>query len=417
MNTKTHPGPLPHLELIPLKPGVSATHATQVEVLLRVHTPDLEAKPDRPLMNLALVLDRSGSMGGQKLTYAKEAALYAVHSLLPEDRVAVVAYDDQVQVLVPSTLAAERSVIAARIRGLRPGGSTALHAGWLEGATQVAAFQEPGRINRVILLSDGLANVGETDPTVIASQVRGLAQRGVSTSTLGVGLDYNEDLMTAMADAGEGNYHFIESPADLPRIFTQELAGLAGTLGTQVRLHLTPAAGGRARLLNDLMQDPSGAYVLPNLVAGVSLDFLLALEAPPAVEVPLKLLITWETPSGGRGQLEATLRLPVLPEAELERLPTHPEVAAMLARLEATRARQQAMEAMSRGDFATARGEISRVAPLLAAYGPALSDEAEELQEILRDLETLPARTRKLLSSQVYRNRKGDKKPRDKGQP
>lgn len=147
------PGPLPRVELLPLRPGVSATRPLPVEVLLRVHTPDLEVRPDRPPLNLALVLDRSGSMSGHKLDYAKEAAVYAVNNLLAEDRVAVVTYDHAVQVLVPSTPATERMAIAERIRGIRPGGSTALHAGWLEGATQVATFQEAGRLNRVVLLS------------------------------------------------------------------------------------------------------------------------------------------------------------------------------------------------------------------------------------------------------------------------
>ena len=398
------PGPLPRVELIPLRPGVSATRPLPVEVLLRVHTPDLEVRPDRPLLNLALVLDRSGSMSGHKLDYAKEAAAYAVNNLLAEDRVAVVTYDDAVQVLVPSTPAKERAAIAERIRGIRPGGSTALHAGWLEGATQVAAFQEAGRLNRVVLLSDGLANQGETNPTVIAEQVRELARRGVSTSTLGVGLDYNEDLMAAMADAGEGNYYFIESPADLPRIFVQELSGLARTLGTRVRLRLTPAPGGAARLLNDLEQDPSGAYVLPNLVAGTTLELLLRLEA-----ASLRLELGWEAPGGQTGSLEASLHLPALKDAELEGLPTHPEVAAMAAKLEATRARQQAMEALFRGDLEQAREFIQRAAPRVAEYGASLAEEAKELEEILQQIEHWPERTRKTLSSQVFRNRKGGK--------
>lgn len=413
MNTEPDPVPgrLPRVELIPLKPGVSATRPTHVEVLLRVYTPDPEARPDRPLLNLALVLDRSGSMSGRKLDYAKEAAIYAVHNLLPEDRVAVVTYDDTVQVLVPSTPAGERAALAERIRGIHAGGSTALHTGWLEGATQVAAFQETGRLNRVVLLSDGLANEGETNPAVIAGQVRGLARRGVSTSTLGVGLDYNEDLMAAMADAGEGNYYFIESPADLPRIFAQELSGLAGTLGTRVRLRLAPAAGGTARLLNDLEQDPSGAYVLPNLVAGIALELLLRLEAPAGRGAALRLGLEWEAPGGGTGRLEASLHLPALEDAELERLPAHPEVAATAAKLEATRARQRAMEALARGDLEDARASILHAAPVVAEYGPALAAEADELEDVLRQIEQSPARARKTLSSQVYRNRKGGKGP------
>lgn len=226
----------------------------------------------------------------------------------------------------------------------------------------------------------------------------------MSTSTLGVGLGYNEDLMAAMADAGEGNYYFIESPADLPRIFAQELSGLAQTLGTRVRLRLRPAPGGAARLLNDLEQDPSGAYVLPSLVAGTTLELLLQLEA-----ASLRLELGWEAPSGETGSLEAALHLPALEDAELEGLPTRPEVAAMAAKLEATRARQQAMEALFRGDLEQARELIQRAAPRVAEYGASLAEEAKELEEILQQIEHSPERTRKTLSSQVFRNRKGGK--------
>ncbi len=410
MHPDSSPNARPHLELIPLKPGVSAARPTRLQVLLRIHTPAPQTRPERPLLNLALVLDRSGSMEGSKLSYTREAAIYAVHNLLPEDRVAVVIYDDAVEVLVPSTPVRDRrTAIADPIRTIRSGGRTALHAGWLEGATQVAAYQETGRLNRVVLLSDGLANQGETNPTVIARQVRELARRGVSTSTLGVGLDYNEDLMTAMADAGEGNYYFIESPADLPRIFAQELAGLAGTLGTRVRLRLQPGDGSQAWLFNDLEQEPSGAYVLPNLVAGIPLEFLLELKAPAGREVSLRLELGWETPGGEGERLEAALKLPVLEEAELERLQPHPEVAAMTAKLEATRARQRAMEALAKGDLEVARQALHHAAPMLASFGSALDAETQELRLLLEDLETAPLRARKALSSQVYRDRKGRK--------
>ncbi|MFC6919350.1 vWA domain-containing protein [Meiothermus taiwanensis] len=385
MQNNPSPKTQPQLELIPLRPGVSAHRP--LPVLLRIHTPEPQERPERPLLNLALVLDRSGSMGGSKLKFAKEAAIYAVHNLLPEDRVAVVIYDNSVEVLVPSTLVGEqRGRIAELIGRICTGGSTALHAGWLEGATQVAAYQETGRLNRVALLSDGLANVGETNPKVITEQVRGLAQRGISTSTLGVGLDYNEDLMTAMAEAGEGNYYFIESPADLPRIFAQELAGLAGTLGIRVRLRLGP----QARLLNELEREASGDYVLPSLVAGIPLEFLLELEAPAGPEASWHLELGWETPAGQRERLEATLRLPVLEAAEFERLEAHPEVAAALARLEnskAIRARQRAVLAQYQEKLARLRRELEQIVQTCDPYEE--DEEDFDPEQLIRELERL----------------------------
>ncbi|AWR88061.1 vWA domain-containing protein [Meiothermus taiwanensis] len=382
MQNNPSPKTQPQLELIPLRPGVSAHRP--LPVLLRIHTPEPQERPERPLLNLALVLDRSGSMGGSKLKFAKEAAIYAVHNLLPEDRVAVVIYDNSVEVLVPSTLVGEqRGRIAELIGRICTGGSTALHAGWLEGATQVAAYQETGRLNRVALLSDGLANVGETNPKVITEQVRGLAQRGISTSTLGVGLDYNENLMAAMAEAGEGNYYFIESSADIPRIFARELGGI---LGSGVRLRL----GQQARVLGELKQEASGDYILPNLVSGAPLEFLLELEAPEGREASLELELGWETPAGQRERLEATLRLPVLEAAEFERLEAHPEVAAALARLEnskAIRARQRAVLAQYQEKLARLRRELEQIVQTCDPYEE--DEEDFDPEQLIRELERL----------------------------
>ncbi len=382
MQNNPSPKTQPQLELIPLRPGVSAHRP--LPVLLRIHTPEPQERPERPLLNLALVLDRSGSMGGSKLKFAKEAAIYAVHNLLPEDRVAVVIYDNSVEVLVPSTLVGEqRGRIAELIGRICTGGSTALHAGWLEGATQVAAYQETGRLNRVALLSDGLANVGETNPKVITEQVRGLAQRGITTSTLGVGLEYNENLMAAMAEAGEGNYYFIESSADIPRIFARELGGI---LGSGVRLRL----GQQARVLGELKQEASGDYILPNLVSGAPLEFLLELEAPEGREASLELELGWETPAGQRERLEATLRLPVLEAAEFERLEAHPEVAAALARLEnskAIRARQRAVLAQYQEKLARLRRELEQIVQTCDPYEE--DEEDFDPEQLIRELERL----------------------------
>jgi Ca-activated chloride channel family protein len=186
-----------------------------LDVLVRIVPPQIESRGERPQLNLGLVIDRSGSMSGAKLRAARQAAIYAVEQLLPQDRISVTVFDNTVQTIVPSTLATDKSSIISRIQRIDTGGTTALYDGWYQGGIQVSQHLDPRGLNRVLLVTDGLANVGETNPDRIAGDVHGLAKRGVSTTTMGVGNDYQEDLLEAMANSGDGNYHFIEGRATL----------------------------------------------------------------------------------------------------------------------------------------------------------------------------------------------------------
>ena len=197
----------PSIQLIPLRAAVSTERESTLDVLVRIIAPTVDRPTTRPSLNLSLVIDRSGSMDGDKIAFARQAAAFAVEQLLPQDRVSVVIFDDEVQTLVPSTLVENRQMILEAIRRIQAGGSTALHEAWRQGGLQVSHHLDREHLNRVILLSDGLANVGETNPDVIATDVHKLAGLGVSTTTMGVGDDYNEDLMAAMAKSGDGNYY------------------------------------------------------------------------------------------------------------------------------------------------------------------------------------------------------------------
>ncbi len=192
----------------------------------------------RAPVNTAIVLDRSGSMSGEKLEHAKRAAIAALDRLGPEDIVAVVAYDSNVRVLVPATRASDRREIARAIRALGPGGSTALYAGVSRGAHEVRKFLAAHRINRVILLSDGLANVGPRSPGVLAQLGASLAKDGISVSTVGLGLDYNEDLMTRLARASDGNHVFVERPELLASIFDREFGELLSIVAKDVEVEI-----------------------------------------------------------------------------------------------------------------------------------------------------------------------------------
>ncbi|MEO1231939.1 MAG: VWA domain-containing protein [Myxococcota bacterium] len=197
----------------------------------------------RPPVNLALVLDRSGSMRGQKLLRARQAARMLVERLGPEDVLSLVAYDGSVEVLVPATRVDDRRVFLDALEGLRAGGSTALFSGVSRGLAEVRRFVDPARVDRVVLLSDGQANVGPSAPSELGRLGAAAAKEGISISTIGLGLGYNEDLMARLAGASDGNHGFAESAADLAALFDAELQEAISVVAEAIELKITPASG------------------------------------------------------------------------------------------------------------------------------------------------------------------------------
>ena len=183
---------------------------------------DLPVQSDRAPVNVVIVLDRSGSMAGEKLARAREAAIMAIGLLHSNDIVSVVTYDSVVNVVVPATRVSDKQSIYASIRHITDGGSTALFAGVSKGASEVRKFLDKTRVNRIILLSDGLANVGPSTPSELGQLGASLGKEGISVTTIGLGLGYNEDLMTQLAGMSDGHHAFVQNSADLNRIFTAE---------------------------------------------------------------------------------------------------------------------------------------------------------------------------------------------------
>ncbi|MGA2870147.1 MAG: VWA domain-containing protein, partial [Verrucomicrobiota bacterium] len=166
-------------------------------------------KARRTPLNLAVVIDRSGSMTGTKLEQTKQAAMQLVDRLAPNDIFSLVIFSDEAQVLVPAQKVEDKDALKEKIESIEADGSTALYAGVQMGADQLDEFLSSKRINRVILLSDGLANVGPRTPRELRRFGRQLAERGISVTTIGVGDDYNEDLMAGLAEASDANYYYV----------------------------------------------------------------------------------------------------------------------------------------------------------------------------------------------------------------
>ena len=206
---------------------------------------ELDDPSQRTPVNVAIVLDKSGSMSGQKITKAKEAAIMAIQRLRPDDIVSVVVYDHTVSVVVPATKVSDREAIFAAIRRINAGGNTALFAGVSKGAHEVRKFLDDQRVNRIILLSDGLANTGPSSPGDLAQLGESLMREGISVTTIGLGIDYNEDLMTRLAAASDGNNYFAEEARDLENVYAREFGEVLSVIAQEVGLRIECAEGVR----------------------------------------------------------------------------------------------------------------------------------------------------------------------------
>ncbi|MEM8488477.1 MAG: VWA domain-containing protein [Bacteroidota bacterium] len=198
--------------------------------------------PKTPV-NVAIVLDKSGSMNGEKMMQAKNAALQAVSRLSEGDVVSIITYDNTAQVLLPATEFSQIQQIEQKISQVTAGGGTALYDGVVTGANQIREFLADNRVNRVILLSDGQANHGPETPDALGSLGASLIQDGISVSTIGLGLGYNEDLMVALAMRSDGNHHFVEHADMLAGMFNQEFGDVLSVVAQDVRVSINLAPG------------------------------------------------------------------------------------------------------------------------------------------------------------------------------
>ncbi len=375
-------------------PAVS-TNGGHVYLRLCLATHHSHHRPERRPLNLCVVLDRSGSMSEEsKITYAKSALLALVDQLQSDDRFSLVIYDDEVDVLRPSRCVGnDKDDIRSLINEITPRGWTNLGGGMVEGFHQVEKNLDGRFVNRVILLSDGLANQGITDPGQLERITRRHRARSISLTTIGVGLDYNENLMVGLSESGGGNYYFLESSRNLASVFRKEFDGLSEIVAQNVSIELQLGRG--VQLLDVIGYDHhvEGTAVEVNLgdvYAEESRDIVLELNVPPgAGELTVaraKLIRSQDSDAEDLGSYEGRVRYePDYGVVEHSRdLGEQAKVDIAVS----TRGVAKAMEALDKGDREEASQTLTAARAVLmnspaaaqpGAGGAAIKDQVRKL--------------------------------------
>ncbi|MCX7048375.1 MAG: VWA domain-containing protein [Candidatus Sumerlaeota bacterium] len=244
------------------------------------------SETDRTPVNLCVVLDKSGSMQGEKIEKAKEAAMMAIRRLNSEDIISVVCYDTNVTVVIPATKVSDKESIFYKIREIRAGGSTALFAGVSKGAEEIRKFISRNRVNSIILLSDGLANVGPQTPAELGRLGASLGKEGITVSTIGLGLGYGEDLMTQLALNSDGNHFFAEQASDLAGIFDKEFGKALSVVAQKIIIEIECVPGVRPVRIYGRDADVSGrkAVIAINQLYGEREKYVIMEMEVPAIE-------------------------------------------------------------------------------------------------------------------------------------
>lgn len=227
------------------KPFVIANKKQIIPIKISLRGSELNNSSNRAPVNVSLVLDKSGSMEGEKITQLKEASKLAIGILNEKDSLSLITYDDLAKVVFPGQKLSNKNQFISAVNEIKADGSTALFDGVKMGASEVDRLLRKDQVNRILLISDGLANVGPSSPSELAKLGSSLRERNISVSTIGLGLDYNEDLMSKLAQKSDGNHAFVENAEQLSQVFQKEFGDILSVVGQNVTVKIICADGVR----------------------------------------------------------------------------------------------------------------------------------------------------------------------------
>lgn len=392
---------------------VQAGQPCVVHVLLTLSAPASASDNPRPGLNIAAVIDRSGSMSGEPLEYAKQSVSLLLDQLGPEDRFSLVVYGSDVLPLVEGLRTSDKTHIKSIVENIECSGMTNMSGGWLKGIELVSRDSDSEDVRAVLLLTDGQANEGITDPgklTALGKDVND--QQSIRTTCMGLGRSFNEDLLDGISSAAGGRFYYIETPEHAPEVFKEELGGLLEVVAQNVEIDLTIADG-----ISDVAQltgypwKADGANC--KLIVG---DFsseqvkhvLFAVELPALTDLSDTLIASMRMSYAAVGkesvQIKSSKQDLVIGVGDSEdSSPPDPEVLMHIGIQEAAEARKQAVVNIDDGDVESATRVLEAKRDKLRAMAPSAANP----DSLVREADELDRRATELRESQdIMENRK-----------
>lgn len=370
----------------------------QISVLLDLAAPMREGADERPPATLQVVLDRSGSMGGGQLDAAKEALKALINRLDPSDNFGLVVFDDNVDVAVPAGPLRDKQAVWHAIQAVEAGATTNLSGGLLRGVQEARRVKDEHGAT-LVLLSDGHANVGVTTHDELERIASGARNVGVTATTIGLGLGYDEQLMAAVSRGGAGNAHFAEEPDTAGEALASEVDGLLDQVVQAASLTVRPTGAVDAvHLFNDLPAitiDGGFMVELGDFYSGEQRKLLLTIDVPAMAALGLAQVCELELQWVDIATLDShTVTIPVhinvIPgDRAAGRIP-NATVRTELAFQSAQRAKRQAADALRRGDVDAASRAYDDAGQTLKSFAaeaaPAMASEIAAEADLLLDL-------------------------------
>lgn len=381
-------------DLLTLNGLLSNTHAMATmpsELKLLVNITSAEVKGPRPALDVALVVDRSTSMMEQeKLDKVRTAANYMLQRLTPQDMISIVDFGSDVNVLLPSQAANDPMALGASLQKLQAKGATNLHGAIQVGGQEVQKGAGGGRLQRILLLSDGVATEGITTDEPILQMADQMRQGGTSISTLGVGSDYDEVLMSGISERSGGNHYYIANPDEIASIFAEEMDRLEAVVAKQLKLRLTVEQNFPVKLLNrryPCQEAPGQLEVsLNDMQKGKSQPVIFGLSLPALPEGDVKVAtatLTYEEAAnpGTIKTAQADVVVHIVSDPGLIRTNINREVLRQWEELDAVQSVAEIVEKVEAGrmDAATAVGEIDKRGMTLVKRGSARAEDVIQI--------------------------------------